>query len=444
MSDSCYNGFMENTALEIVKELKSHGHEAYFAGGTVRDLLLNKAPKDYDIVTSAKPEEIEDILEHTIPIGKKFGVILAVRNGHNFEVATFRSDAAYSDGRRPDAVYFTDPKEDALRRDFTINGMFYDPTAKKVLDFVGGQGDLKEKILRFIGDPHDRLLEDNLRLLRAVRFKNSLGLEYALGVPEAVKRNAELIKNVSAERIQDELTKILTGENRGQAFRELGKSGILKLILPEVEALKGIKQPEIYHKEGDVFEHILMSLDALPENSSTELAWAVLLHDIGKPQTYSVSDRIRYNGHAEKGAEMVGEIGKRLKFSNEMTSNLKWLVAHHMMLGDLLKMKKTRQAHWIHQPLFNELLELLRADALGTKPKDLSLYNELKKLSEQKELLLPKPEILITGKEIMDEFGIKEGPEIGEILDKVHHSQMEEHIKTKEEALELVKKILKS
>ncbi|MDO8507187.1 MAG: CCA tRNA nucleotidyltransferase [bacterium] len=433
---------MENTALEIVKELKDKGFESYFAGGTVRDLLLGKAPKDYDIVTSAKPEEIEDILEHTIPIGKKFGVILAVRNGHNFEVATFRSDAAYSDGRRPDAVYFTDPKEDALRRDFTINGMFYDPMTKKVLDFVDGQEDLKNKTLRFIGDSHERIVEDNLRLLRAIRFKNSLDLEYAPGTLDAIKNNKELIQNVSAERIQDELTKILLGKNPGQALREMSGAGILQIILPEAEALKGVKQPELYHKEGDVFEHILMSLDALPEKPSTELAWAVLLHDIGKPQTYSVSDRIRYNGHAEKGSELVGEIGKRLKFSNEMASNLKWLVAHHMMLGDLLKMKKARQAHWIHQPLFNELLELLRADALGTKPKDLSLYNELKKLSEEKELLLPSPEILLTGKEIMEEFGIKEGPEIGEILDKVHHAQMEEHIRTKEEALKFVQEIL--
>lgn len=435
---------MKNTALEIVKELKSHRHEAFWAGGTVRDMLFGKAPKDYDIVTSAKPEEIEDILEHTIPIGKKFGVILAVRNGHNFEVATFRSDAAYSDGRRPDAVYFTDPKEDALRRDFTINGMFYDPIEKKVLDFVGGQEDLRNKTLRFIGDPHERIVEDNLRLLRAIRFKNSLGLDYALGTPEAVKRNAKLIENVSAERIQEELTKILMASGRGQAFRELSKNGILKLILPEVEALKGVKQPELYHKEGDVFEHTLMSLDALSENPSADLAWAVLLHDIGKPQTISVKDRIRFNGHAERGSEIVGEIGKRLKFSNAMTANLKWLVAHHMMLGDLLKMKKTRQAHWLHQPLFSELLELLRVDALGTKPKDLSLYDELRRLSEKKEKLLPKPEMLITGKEIIDQFDVKEGPEIGGILDKVHHAQMEEHIKTKEEALELVKKILKS
>lgn len=433
---------MENTALEIVKDLKSHGYETYYAGGSVRDLLLRKTPKDYDIVTSAKPEEIEDILEHTIPVGKKFGVILAVKNGHHFEVATFRSDAAYSDGRRPDAVYFTDPKEDALRRDFTINGMFYDPVEKKVLDFVGGKKDLEDRVLRFIGDPHERIVEDNLRLLRAVRFKNSLGLEYALGVPESIKRNAKLIRNVSAERISDELTKILISKGRGQAFRELSKAGILKIILPELEDLKGIKQPEIYHKEGDVFEHTLMALDAL-ENPSPELAWAVLLHDIGKPSTFSVQDRIRFNSHAEVGADMAVKIAKRMAFSKSMTTDLHWLISHHMMLGDLPKMKKTRQAHWLHQPLFRELLELLRADVLGTKPQDLSLYNKLKKLSEKKETARPKPEVLLNGEDLMKKFGLKEGPEIGEILEQIHHAQMEEEIKTKEDALKLAKKILK-
>ncbi len=434
---------MEKTALAIVKDLKDRGFETYFAGGSVRDILLGKIPKDYDIVTSAKPEEIEDILEHTIPIGKKFGVILAVKNDHHFEIATFRSDAAYTDGRRPDAVYFSDPKEDAFRRDFTINGMFYDPVSKQVLDFVGGQDDLKNKVLRFIGDPHERIVEDNLRLLRAIRFKNELELSYASGTFEAIKNNTKLIRNVSAERIHEELTKILIGKNPGQAIREMSETGILEIILPELEELKGVKQPELYHKEGDVFEHTLESIDSLPENPSKELAWAVLLHDIGKPATFSVDSRIRFNGHAKKGAEMAAKIGKRLKFSNEMISNLQWLIKHHMMLGDMLKMKKTRQAHWIHQPLFHELLELLRADTLGTKPKDLSMYNELKKLSQQKETLRPKPEEFITGKELIDEFGLKQGPQIGEILDKIHHAQMEEHIKTKEEASELVNRLLR-
>lgn len=435
---------MEKTSIGIVKKLRSASFEAYWAGGTVRDLLMGCIPKDYDIVTSAKPDQIEDILEKTIPVGKKFGVILAVKNGHHFEVATFRSDSSYTDGRRPDAVYFTNPKEDALRRDFTVNGMFYDPLKKKVLDFVGGEEDLKNKILRFIGDPEERIKEDNLRILRAVRFKNALRFKYAPQTFESIKKNASLINNVSFERIRDELNKILMLPGRENAFRELDEAGILKYVLPELLRLKGIKQPEKYHKEGDVFEHIILCLEALPDKISEEVAWATLLHDIGKPDTFSIQDRIRFNRHAEVGAEITDKVLRRLKFSKNLRENIKWLVNHHMMLGDIPKMRKTRQAHWISHPLFPELLEVLRADALGAKPKDLSLYFELKDLlKQQKEKLLPVPKKLITGDDILKKFHLKEGPQIGKILEKVHKAQLEEEIKTKKEALEFVKKLLK-
>ena len=435
---------MEKTSIEIVKDLKSHGFEAFWAGGTVRDLLMGKTPQDYDIVTSAKPDQIENILEKTIPIGKKFGVILAIKNGHHFEVATFRSDSSYTDGRRPDAVYFTNAKEDALRRDFTINGMFYDPITKKVFDFVDGQEDLKNKILRFIGDPEERIKEDNLRILRAIRFKNAMCLKYAPQTFKAVKKNACLITNVSCERIRDELTKILMLPGREEALRELDRSGVLKYILPELLRLKGVKQPEKYHKEGDVFEHTILCLKALPDKISPEIAWATLFHDIGKPDTFAVEDRIRFNQHAKVGSEIVDKIAKRLKFSKELRENIKWIVKHHMVLGDIPKMKKTRQLHWISNPLFPELLEVLRADALGAKPKDLSLYLELKNLlEEQKEKLLPMPEKLLAGDEIIKKFHISEGPKIGIILEKVHHAQLEEKIKTKEEALNFVKNLIK-
>lgn len=430
------------TSIELVKELQSRGFQAYWAGGTVRDFLMGRGPSDYDIVTSAKPDEIEDIVEHTIPVGKKFGVIVAVVNGHNFEIATFRSDAAYTDGRRPDAVYFTNPEEDARRRDFTVNGMFYDPVDKKVLDFVGGQRDLQDKILRFIGDPDERIKEDNLRLMRAIRFKNSLAFSYAPGVLDAIKRNASLINNVSAERLQTELTKILTGPNRGQAFREMADTGLLDYVLPELCEMRGVKQPEIYHHEGDVFEHTMRAIDALPDNPPTEVAWAVLLHDVGKPETFSVSDRIRFNEHANVGGEIVEVVGRRLNFSNTMRANIDWLVRHHMIMGDILKMKRARQAYYFHNPLFPELLEVLRADTLGTEPPDLSLYNKIKDLADQKELLLPMPSVLITGEEIMREFNIPQGPKVGELLDAVHEAQMEEKIHTSEEAKELVRRLL--
>lgn len=434
---------MERTSIQIIKELKNKGFESYWAGGTVRDFLLGKTPKDYDIVTSAKPDKIEDILEKTIPIGKKFGVILAIKNGHHFEVATFRSDASYTDGRRPDAVYFTSAKEDALRRDFTINGMFYDPISKKVIDYVNGQKDLKDEILRFIGDPEERIKEDNLRILRAIRFKNAFNLTYAPQTFEAVKNNAKLINNVSVERIKDELTKILLLPGRENAFKDLDKAGIIEYIIPELLKLKGVKQPEKYHKEGDVFTHTILALEALPDEVSEELAWATLFHDIGKPDTYSKDTRIRFNQHAEKGEEIADKIMKRLKFSRYLRENIKWLVGHHMVVGDIPKMKKTRQAYWVHHPLFFELLELLKADELGSKPKDLSLYYELKRMKEEKINLLPLPEKLITGEEIMKKFNLKQGPEVGRVLEEVHQAQMEEKIKTKEDALNFIQKILK-
>ncbi|MCL5093997.1 MAG: CCA tRNA nucleotidyltransferase [Patescibacteria group bacterium] len=434
---------MQKTSIKIVKKLREAGYEAYWAGGSVRDILMGREPKDYDIVTSARPHEIEKLLKYTIPVGKKFGVILAVVGEHHFEIATFRSDAAYTDGRRPDAVYFKTAKEDALRRDFTINGMFYDLLKKEVLDYVGGQEDLKKKILRFIGNPDERIKEDNLRILRAIRFKNALEFYYAPKTFQAIRKNAKLIINVSAERIKEELDKILKLKGRETAVRELEAAGILKMILPELLELKGVRQPEKYHKEGDVYEHTLESIANLPEKVSGELAWAILLHDIGKADTFKVKDRIRFDGHAEVGAEIADKIMRRLKFSNTERQHIIWLIHHHMILGNIPKAKPNRQAFWFHQPLFPELLELLKADALGSKPKDLSLYNKLKALEEKKHKILPKPKRLLTGNQVMRIFKIPEGPEVGRLLDEIHEAQLDHKIETKEEAIEFAKKLLK-
>jgi poly(A) polymerase len=433
---------MKKTSIEIIKQLRKAGYEAYWAGGCVRDILMNKTPKDYDIVTSAKPDEIEKTLNKTIPIGKKFGVILAIEKGHSFEIATFRSDAAYTDGRRPDAVYFTNAEEDARRRDFTINGIFYDPVEKQIYDYVNGQKDINNKVLRFIGNPDERIKEDNLRILRAVRFKNALNFEYADKTFESISKNAKLILNVSPERVKDELEKILLLPGRENAFLDLDISGILEIILPELIKLKGVKQPEKYHKEGDVFIHTLKSLEALPDKSSAELVWAVLFHDIGKPDTYRVKERIRFDGHAEKGAEIVDKITKRLKFSRNLRENIKWLVRHHMMTGDVLKMKPSHQFNWVHNPLFSELVELLKYDELGSKPKDMSMYNNLKKLVDNKEQLLPMPKKLITGEEIMKHFGIKEGPELGKILNDIHNLQVDGKLRSKKQVIDYIKSLI--
>jgi len=443
---------MKATSIEIIEILRRAGHEAYWAGGCVRDMLLGIKPKDFDIVTSAKPEEIEDLLEHTIPVGKQFGVIIAVQNGHNFEIATFRSDSGYSDGRRPDAVTFTNAKEDALRRDFTINALFYDPMKDEVIDYVNGQKDLEEKIVRFIGNPEERIKEDHLRILRAVRFKNSYNLQYHPETYQAIKKHVHLIKNISKERIADELNKMIMGENNGQAFEELFEIGALDIILPELCKLKGLAQPLEYHHEGDVWDHsktCLESLtnedadpDPLPEiPASLELRWATLFHDIGKYETFSMDgDRIRYDKHSEVGAELAKKILRRLKFPNKSIEKIAWLIEHHMMVVPLFEMTKDRQRHWFLNPWFPDLLELYRADALGIKPIDLSMYEDLKRMyrHEIAELkLLPKT--LLSGEEIMKLLKIKPGKEIGEIQEKIYFKQLAGEVKTKEDAGKFIK-----
>ncbi len=445
---------MKVTSIQIIEILKKAGHEAYWAGGCVRDMLLGIKPKDFDIVTSAKPDEIEDLLEHTIPIGKKFGVILAIVNGHHFEIATFRSDAGYSDGRRPDAVEFTNAEEDAERRDFTINGLFYDPQEDKVLDYVGGQKDLEEKLVRFIGNPEERILEDHLRILRAIRFKNAYNMQYHPDTYQAIKKHVKLISKISKERVRDELNKMIMTDTPGQAFEELFEIRALELIIPELCKLKGLAQPKKYHNEGDVWDHTLMAVNSITQeeidpNPLTEkpptpaLKWATLLHDIGKFDTFTDDgERIRYNSHSEVGSEIAKKILRKLKLPKATIDRVFWLVRHHMMVVPLFEMPDKRKRHWFLEPGFEELLELYRADAMGIIPLDLSAYEGLKKLYRHeiaKLKLMPKQ--LITGDEVMKITDLKPGKEIGEILKKVRHAQIEGEIKTKKEAKQFVEKI---
>ncbi|MFA4891242.1 MAG: CCA tRNA nucleotidyltransferase [Candidatus Gracilibacteria bacterium] len=444
---------MKPTSIQIIEILKRAGHEAYWAGGCVRDMLLGIEPKDFDIVTSAKPDEIEDLLEHTIPIGKEFGVILAIKNGHNFEVATFRSDSGYSDGRRPDAVEFTNAKQDAQRRDFTINAMFYDPTNDKIIDYVQGQKDMKEKLIRFIGNPEERIQEDHLRLLRAVRFKNNFNFQYHPDTYNAIKPNAHLIANISKERIHNELDKMILGANAEKGFEELYELGLLQHIMPEACKMKGVAQPSIYHHEGDVWKHSLLSLknltdeesdpNPLPETISSNLRWATFLHDIGKPDTFKYEGkRIRFDHHSEVGAEIALDLLKRLKFSKKDTTRICWLIEHHMMVVPLIKMPKKRKRHWFLLDGFPELLELYRADALGIEPVDLTLYHNLKRLYKHEiaELKL-MPQRLISGDEIMKALKIPAGKKIGKLLARIRSEQLGGKLKTKKDALEFIKGI---
>ncbi|MFH1284544.1 MAG: CCA tRNA nucleotidyltransferase [Candidatus Peregrinibacteria bacterium] len=452
LKDEIHLIHMKATSVEIIEKLKAAGHEAYWAGGCVRDMLLGIEPKDFDIVTSAKPDEIEHLLEHTIPIGKQFGVILAIKNGHNFEIATFRSDSGYSDGRRPDAVQFTNAEEDAQRRDFTINALFYDPTQDRIIDYVGGQKDLNEKLIRFIGNPDERIKEDHLRILRAVRFKNSYGMQYHPDTYKAIKENVALVKDISAERIKDELNKMITGNNAGRAFEELFEIGALEILIPELCKLKGLAQPLEYHTEGDVWDHSLLALDSLTDEEgdpgplpaeppSIALKWAALFHDIGKYDTFtSEGERIRYDRHAEVGAEIAKKIMNRLHFPKKVVDRTCWLIEHHMMVDPLFEMPQGRRRHWFLEPGFEELLEVYRVDAMAIKPKDLSVYEELKKLYGHeiaKLKLIPKK--LLSGNDIMKILKIEPGSKVGEIQSDIRNAQLEGTLKTSAQAKKYIR-----
>ncbi|MBN2087923.1 CCA tRNA nucleotidyltransferase [Candidatus Peregrinibacteria bacterium] len=444
---------MEKTAIKIVKVFQEAGFEAYFAGGSVRDLLMGNEPKDYDIATSAKPDEIEKVIDaihlesKTIPIGKEFGVILGIVNGHPFEIATFRSDSSYSDGRRPDAILFTSAKEDSYRRDFTINGMFYDPVKKKVIDFVKGQDDIENKKIRFIGEAHERIKEDHLRILRAVRFKNKFGFEYGTRTKNALEELHHLVSDVSKERIQDELTSILLHPTRAHAMRELDKFGTLEILIPELANCKNIDQPTEFHQEGGVLTHIFKSLHDMPNEWATkELVWAVLLHDIGKPATFEERpDRIHFDGHAQLSAKMADNILRRFKFSRKEIGKITWLIDHHMTVGFIPEMRRAHQVGLFLHPFFEDLMKLHYCDEHGTYPIDLSLYETIMKLYNEfkdEKLLEDHFKPLLTGDDLIKEFKLEQGPKIQQILNIIREEKIEGTVKTKADEKKLVKELL--
>jgi poly(A) polymerase len=434
---------MKISAVQIVEKLQQAGFKAFWAGGCVRDILLGHEPEDYDIVTSATPDQVEDLFDKTIPIGKKFGVILAKEGIHDFEIATFRSDSGYSDGRRPDAIEFKSEKEDALRRDFTVNGLFYEPTTDKILDYVNGQLDLKAKVIRFIGDPETRILEDNLRILRAVRFKNNLDFQYHPDTYQAVKKHAKLIENVSPERIQAELNKILKHANRVEALQDLEDLGLLQILLPEIQALKGVAQPAEYHHGLDVYEHTLKALETLPANAELSLVWSVLFHDSGKAQTFEIrDDRIHFDNHAAVSAEIVTKVLNRLHCSRTFTEKVAWLCEQHMSIVQILEMPKAAKIRWFLKPYFLDLLDLHKADSTGINPQDTDLHDQL--LTDYRyEMSLRPDELpkLLTGDEIIQLSGLPKGPQIKQVVDKLRDLQYEQKITTKEQAVAWVRKI---
>ncbi len=436
---------MKNFAYQIVKKLQKSGYKAYITGGAVRDMLLDITPTDYDIATNATPDEIEKLIPNTIPVGKAFGVILAVTDckKYSIEIATFRKDIEYKDGRRPSKIVFADDKEDALRRDFTINGLFYDPITDKIIDYVDGQYDLKRKVLRFIGNTEERVREDHLRLLRAIRFKNKYNLHYGPKTYETLKKDAHLIKKISKERIYDELVKIFCLKNIDEVILDLEGTGLLKVLMPELLDLKGVEQPQKYHGEGDVWYHTMLALKSIPKKANYLTRIGVLLHDIAKPKTQTIDQNgvIHFNKHCSYGGQMVQKILKRLKFSTKEIETVVFLVKHHMMYDSFIKMKPRRRHHWFKKKNFEMLLQVLRADTKACLPVDLSICNQIKDLYE--EWLKNKPNDvprLIDGQEIMKVFNLSQGKKIGELLELIKEAYLDEKIHSKEEALEFLKK----
>jgi len=430
-----------DVAKEVVIQLRNAGHKAYCVGGCARDTLLNIAPKEYDITTSATPEEVSKIFPHTVPIGVSFGVILVIIGHYQFEVATFRKDQSYSDGRHPDNVtYSTEEQEDVLRRDFTINGMLYDPIEEKAIDYVNGMDDLENKIIRTIGDPYERLNEDKLRMMRAVRFSSRHNFELDTNTFQAIRKLAPEIMQVSSERIRDEIIKIISQENPGRGLKMLSESCLLKYVLPDIEIMKGVEQPPQFHPEGDVFVHTCLVLDKLHQNEggviSPELAIGALLHDVGKPPTFSVSDRIRFNGHDRLGAEMSKRICRELKFSNKQIETIYSLVREHLKFKDVFKMKKSTLKRFIGMPHFEEHMALHLADCQASHGL-LGAYDFIMKKFREFEEEEIKPAPLISGKELI-EMGYKPGPIFSEILDFVEEAQLEGEIADEEDARKIV------
>jgi len=445
---------LKNFAISIIQALHQQGFQAYLVGGCVRDLLLNREPSDYDVATSATPQQVMEILPETYAVGAEFGVVLvplpedqrssgdesAAPKSQAVEVATFRSDLGYSDGRRPDEVRFSqDPREDVARRDFTINGMMLDPLSGEVLDFVGGRKDLEAGIIRTIGDPELRFAEDKLRMLRAARFAARFEYEIEAETLAAIQRRAQEIQAVSRERVRDELTRMLTEGHARRAFLLLDESALLKDVLPEISAMKGVEQPPEFHPEGDVFVHTLLLLDNLPSPCPPTLAWGALLHDVGKPATFRVApDRIRFDNHVEVGVKIAEEICERLRFSNHDAVQVLALVDNHMRFGHVARMKESTLKKFIRMPSFDEHLALHRADSLASH-RNLSTFEFIqKKLAEiPSEKIRPSP--LVTGDDLIA-AGYVPGPKFREILEAVEDAQLEGRLLSHESALEFVRR----
>jgi putative nucleotidyltransferase with HDIG domain len=426
---------LPSAAQRVIARLRAAGHEAYAVGGAVRDALLGKAVEEVDVTTSAAPDQVMGLFHHCFSTGYEFGVVGVIEGGLTVEVATFREDMPYLDGRHPSAVRFADVATDARRRDFTVNGLYYDPMSQEVLDFTSGLDDLRKGLLRAIGEPRERFEEDRLRLLRCARFAAQLGFCIEARTWEALVTLAPRIDAVSAERVRAELDKLLTGPRPGVGMRVLLYSGLLTALLPEVEAMVGVEQPPEFHPEGDVFVHTCLVLEALQRRDSV-LAWAALLHDVGKPPTFRVAERIRFDGHVGEGMRMAEAILTRLRHDRHTIERVVELVHLHLKFADLREMRPSTLKRFLRLPHFADQLELHRADCLGSHGQ-LDLYEFCRaRLCELKEEQL-RPRPLLTGHDLIA-LGYPPGPLFAEILDVVEEQQLDGALSTRDQAIDWV------
>jgi poly(A) polymerase len=433
------------TATALVARLQQAGFAAFWVGGCVRDFLLGRVPGDYDLVTSALPEQIERLFARTIPVGRKFGVVVVVEAGQQFQIATFRVESDYQDGRHPERVSFGDARADALRRDFTVNGLLYDPVSGRLQDWVGGEADLRARIIRTIGSPAERFAEDHLRLLRAVRFAAQLGFEIEANTFAALKENAPMIKGISAERIRDELVKLFSPPHAARGLELLRQSGLLAEVLPEIAATIACEQSPDYHPEGGVFKHLVLMLKHLPPNPDPSLPWAVLLHDVAKPVTAERdpdTGTIHFYGHERVGAQMAEAILERLRFPRKQTEEIVQAVRCHMQFKDAREMRKATLRRLLMRRTFPLELELHRLDCVGSHGRlDVHQY-----LVEQARELENQPEIrppLLKGDDLK-KLGMKPGPALGALLAEIREKQLQDELKTPAQARKWAKARLKA
>jgi len=439
-------------AESICRTLRAAGHQAYLVGGCVRDILLEREPADYDVATDAPPDRVQRLFPHSLAVGAKFGVIVVTEDSESspaaqVEVATFRSDVSYSDGRHPDQVVYSDSaQQDAQRRDFTINALFLDPETQEILDFVGGRDDLRAGIVRAIGRPADRFREDKLRMLRTVRFAARFRYAIESATFTAIVKSASDIHGVSAERLRDELTKILTEGAARRGFELLDETRLLPELLPEIARTKGVEQPPQFHPEGDVWTHTMIMIDGLRGGCSPTLAWGVLLHDVGKPPTFTPpsgpNGRIRFDEHVEVGTRMAEEICRRFRFSNLDTAQIAALVANHLRFKDVPQMKTSTLKRFVRLDRFDEHLELHRLDCSSSHG-HLGNYDFVRRFIAETPPEQVRPPRLLTGDDLIS-LGYKPGPTFHAILEAVEEAQLNGKVSTREEALRLVQEAFRS